>query len=250
MTMGGRLPALILFAIILSGGFGIARMIVVPHDLIGISAIAMALVLVAIYKRVVSSGHPHASRASMPASKSPINLASAASDSFEFFPGRSEGYVGYTEYTAMAVEVNDDLAARKPAEQYALLGFGNGFLKGIRDRLGDREDKRIHFRVIDASLPCKESIGWLNYLQQSGTDNAGPSTENLHSAIQSVSKDIRSKGPIIMGFWNKVHNKLDENLDASSTSLAMLEEWMTIYQAAFVEGQQHAIGAAAINGPI
>lgn len=183
----------------------------------------------------------------VPASKWPIKLATAASDSFEFFPGRPEGYVGYTDYTAMSVDVNDDLAARRPAEQYALLGFGNGFLQSIRDRIVDVGDRRVNFRVINASAPCQESIGWLAYLQRSGTDNAGPSTENLHSVIQSVSKDVGSEGPITMTFWNKVHNKQSESLDTSGTSLAMLDEWMSIYQAAVAEGRKQAIEAVVIT---
>lgn len=248
MHIGARLPALILFAIILFGGFGIVRMIFVRHDPVGISAIIVALVLVAIFERVATSRHPLANRAmGVPASKWPINLATAASDSFEFFPGRPEGYVGYTDYTAMSVDVNDDLAARRPAEQYALLGFGNGFLQSIRDRIVDVGDRRVDFRVINASAPCQESIGWLAYLQRSGTDNAGPSTENLHSVIQSVSKDVGSKGPITMTFWNKVHNKQSESPDTSGTSLAMLDDWMSIYQAAVAEGQQQAIEAVIIT---
>lgn len=223
-------------------------MIFVQHDPIGIMAIILALVLVVIYERVAASGHPFANRImGIPPSKWPINLASAAIDSFEVFPGRPEGYVGYTDYTAMSVDVNNDLAARKPAEQYALLGFGNGFLQGVRDRLADVGEGRIYFRVIDASTPCQESIGWLAYLQRSGTDNAGPSTENLHSVIQSVSKSVGSEGPITMDFWDKVHNKRSENLNASGTSPAMLEEWMSIYQTAFIEAQKHAIGAAVIT---
>ena len=242
--MGARLPALILFSIILFGGFGIARIIFLRHDPIGISAIIVALVLVAIFKRVATSRHPLANRVmAIPQSKWPINLARAARDSFEVFPGRPEGYVGYTDYTAMSVDVNDDLAARKPSEQYALLGFGNGFLQSIRDRLVDVGDRRVQFHVIDASTKCQEMIGWLAYLQRSGTDNAGPSTENLHSVIQSVSKSVGSEGPITMTFWNKVHSKQSESLDTSGTSLAMLDEWVSIYQAAVAEGQKQAIEA-------
>lgn len=252
MNIHARLPALILFAIIFACGFGIVRMTFVRHDPIGPSAIIVALVLVEVYKRLATSRQPYVGRVmGIPQSKWPIDLASAASDSFEVFPGRPEGYVGYTDYTAMSVDVNDDLAARQPTEQYALLGFGNGFLKGIRNRLADGEDHgRIHFRLIDASRKYKESIGWLAYLQRSGTDNAGPSTENLHSVIQSVSADIGSKGPITMKFWDKVHNKQSESLDASGTSPEMLEEWSEIYQAAFVEGQRQALRAVIAAKPI
>ena len=228
------------------------RMIFVRHDPIGLSAIIVSLVLAWVYKRLATSRDPYVSKVmGIPQSKWPIELASAASDSFEVFPGRPEGYVGYTDYTAMSVDINDDLAARQPTEQYALLGFGNGFLKEIRNRLADCEDQgRTHFRVIDAAQKYKESIGWLAYLQRSGTDNAGPSTENLHSVIQSLSKDIGSKGPITMKFWDKVHNKQSESPTVSGTSPEMLEEWTDVYQAAFVEGQRQALRAVIAAKPI
>lgn len=153
-----------------------------PHDLLGVSTIIVALALTAIYKRLAISRRPDV-RSAMgnPQSKWPIQLASVASDSFEIFPGRPEGYVGYTDYTAMSVDVNDDLAARQPAQQYALLGFGSGFLQEVRNRLPEVAGAgRTRFRVLDTSQRYKESIGWLAYLQQSGTDNAPPSTENLY----------------------------------------------------------------------
>lgn len=205
MNIQPRLPAFILFAIILSGGFGIARMTFFRHDFIGMLAIIVALALTAVYKRLATSRRPYV-RCAMgnPRSKWPINLASAASDSFEIFPGRPEGYAGYTDYTAMSVDVNDDLATRQPAQQFALLGFGNGFLQGVPNRLPDVEGScRTHFRVIDASQQYRESIGWLTYLQRSGTDNAAPSTENLHSVIQSVASAVCSKGPITMKFGTR-----------------------------------------------
>lgn len=252
MNTQPRLPALIVFAIILSGGFGIVRMTLFPHDLLGVSTIIVALALTAIYKRLAISRRPDV-RSAMgnPQSKWPIQLASVASDSFEIFPGRPEGYVGYTDYTAMSVDVNDDLAARQPAQQYALLGFGSGFLQEVRNRLPEVAGAgRTRFRVLDTSQRYKESIGWLAYLQQSGTDNAPPSTENLYSVVQSVASAVGSKGPITMKFWDKVHNKQSESLDASGTSPEMLKEWTGIYETAFAEGQQQARGAAAITKPI
>jgi hypothetical protein len=252
MNTRPRLPAVILFAIILSGGFGVARMTFYRHDLIGMSTIIVALALTVVYKRLATSRHPHV-RIAMgnPQSKWPIALASVASDSFEIFPGRPEGYVGYTDYTAMSVDVNDDLATRQPAQQYALLGFGNGFLQGVRSRLPDVEGScRTHFHIIDGSQQYKELIGWLTYLQRSGTDNAGPSTENLHSVIQSVASAVGAKGPITMKFWDKVHKKQSESLDASGTSREMLREWTEIYDTAFVEGQRQARDAAVVTKPI
>lgn len=104
--------------------------------------------------------------------------------------------------------------------------------------------------VIDASQQYRESIGWLTYLQRSGTDNAAPSTENLHSVIQSVASAVCSKGPITMKFWDRVHNKQGESLDASGASPEMLKEWTDIYETAFIEGQRQARDAAVITKPI
>lgn len=252
MNTPARLPALILFAIIIIGGFGIARMTFVRHDPIGLSAIILALVLAWVFKRLATSRSTFVGRAvGISQSKWPIRLATAASDTFEVFPGRPEGYVGYTDYVAMSFDVNDDLAERQPAEQYALLGFGNGFLEGIRNRLDDGDDEgRVRYRVMDASQKCKGALGWLAYLQRSGTDNAGPSTENLHSVIQSVSTAIGSKGPITMEFWDKSHNNKTESLDASGTTPEMLEEWTNAYQTAFVEGHRQALGAVIVAKPI
>lgn len=219
------------------------------HDLLGLSSIIVALALTAVYKRLATSKRPDFRRAmGNPQSKWPIQLASAATDSFEIFLGRPEGYIGYTDYTAMSVDVNDDLAAREPAQQYALLGFGTGFLQEVWNRLPEVEGSgRILFRVFDASQRHTESIGWLAYLQRSGTDNAPPSTENLRSVVRSVASAVVSKGPITMKFWDKVHNKRSESLDASGASPEMLKEWTSIYETAFVEGQQQARGAAVIT---
>lgn len=252
MNIHARLPALILFAIIFAVGFGIVRMIFDRHDPIGLSAIIVSLVLAWVYKRLATSRHSYVSKVmGIPQSKWPIELASAASDSFEVFPGRPKGYAGYTDATAMTVDINDDLAARQPTEQYALLGFGNGFLKEIRGRLSDCEDQGLtHFRVIDVAQEHKEAIGWLAYLQRSGTDNAGPSTENLHSVIQAFSTDMSSKGPITMKFRDKMHNKQSESPTVIGTSPEMLKEWTDIYQAAFVEGQRQALRAVISAKPI
>lgn len=242
MSSHPKLPTLILFAIILFGGFGIARMVLVRHDPIGISAIILALVLVGAFKRLSTSKHPYIGNAmGIPQSKWPIQLKSAACERFEIFPGRPEGYAGYTDHTAMSVDVNDDLATRAPADQYALLGFGNGFLQGIQNRLAEGDGhSRTSFRLANTSQKYRESIGWLAYLQRSGTDNAGPSTENLYSVIQSVSKAALLNGPITMKFWDKTHNKKNESLESSGTSTKMLEEWIIIYEEAFHQGQQQA----------
>ena len=183
-------------------------------------------------------------------SKWPVRLPVNAGDSFRVFPGRPEGYSGYTDYTAMSVDVNDDLAARQPSEQFALLGFGSGFLEGVQSRIADGSfQQKISFRVENTSPKQREFLGWLAYLQISGTDNAGPSTENLSSVVWSVAKDISASGPLTMGFWDKAHNKKSESLAASGTSLDVLEELTGIYQREFREGQQLALNATITAEP-
>ena len=53
-----------------------------------------------------------------------------------------------------------------------------------------------------------------------------------------------------MKFWDKVHNKQGESLDASGASPEMLKEWTDIYETAFIEGQRQARDAAVITKPI
>jgi hypothetical protein len=251
MKLRQRLSELILFAIIFLGGFAIVRMVLFQPDPIGVATIIVTLVLVGFYRRLSTSGSPWAlDDMGTQRSPWPINLASVASDRFEIFPGRPEGYAGYTDYTIMSVYVNDDLAARQPTEQYALLGFGNGFLEGLRSKPARVDDqRRTQFHVVDASQKYKEHLGWLAYLQTSGTDNAGPSTENLHSVVRFVSEDIRSMGPRTMNYWDKVHNKKSESLDSSNTTPDMLKSWTDIYQEAFLEGQRQAQDATIVSVP-
>jgi hypothetical protein len=248
MNLNAKIPAFFLFTIIFAGGFGIVRMIFVDHNLIGLTTIILALVLAWVYMRMAILDRPSVGRImGTQKSKWPIQLAAAASENLDIFPGRPEGYAGYTDYTAMSVDVNDDLSARQPIEQYTLLGFGNGFLTGVRGRLAAGQgDGRISFRVINASQKDKESIGWLSYLQRSGTDNAGPSTENLHSVVEAISADINSKGPITLKFWDKVHNKQSENLDLSGTTSDKLRGWTNVYQTEFLVGQRRALEATIV----
>lgn len=86
MNIQPRLPAVILSAIILSGGFGIVRMALFRHDFLGLSTIIVALALTAVYKRLATSKRPDV-RSAMgnPQSKWPIQLASVASEGFEIF---------------------------------------------------------------------------------------------------------------------------------------------------------------------
>lgn len=249
--MRALLPHLILFAIIISGGFGILRVAFSRHDTVGLLAIVASLVLTSAFARLARSRHPLIRRAMGEAkSKWPVRLPLNACDSFRVFPGRPEGYSSYTDYTAMSVDVNDDLAARQPFEQFALLGFGSGFLEGVQRRIAEGSSaQKVRFRVENASPKQREFLGWLAYLQMSGRDNAGPSTENLGSVVWVVAKEICATGPLTMGFWDKAHNKKNESLEASGTSLDMLEELTGIYQREFREGQQLAINASMTAEP-
>lgn len=177
----------------------------------------------------------------MEAPKWPIQLSAHTSDAFQIYPGKPEGYAGYTDHTAMSVDVNDDLMARPPMEQYALLGSGDGFLQGIESRLAEESQMPCHaFRLPNASTWERQFIGWLSYLQKSGTDNAGPSTENLRSVIRSTATKVCENGPITMGFWDKIHNKRTESVDMSGISLELLNELTDEYRKRFSEGEHAA----------
>lgn len=246
------LPQLMLFAIIISGGFGILRVAFIRHDTVGLLAIVASLVLASAYMRLARSQRPLIKRGPIgeTRTKRSLPLPLNACDSFRFFPGRPQGYSGYTDYTAMNVELNDDLVARQPSEQFALLGFGSGFLEGIHSRLATEGSAQIvSFRAENASSKQREFLGWLAYLQISGTDNAGPSTENLSSVVWAVGKGLRDTGPLKVGFWDKVHNKKSESLEASGTSLDVLEDLTSIFQREFREGEQLALYASIVAEP-
>lgn len=247
--MGPNLSTVFLIAIIGAGGFGIVRVLLARHDPVGMASISIALLVGFVYSRLMISGHPYAARVrgSM-RTKAPVELSSVARDTFPIFPGRPEGYVGYTDYTAMCVEVNDDLIARAPAEQFALLGFGSGFLQGLRDKFGDELDRhRSAIRMAAASDRQREAIGWLAHLQEKGVDNAGPSTENLHGVIRTVANSVLVEGPITMRFWDKVNSKTKESLTLSRTSSEDLRAWAKVHQEMFLEGRRTVLESASLE---
>ena len=240
MSVRPILPNLLIFAIIILCGFGIVRVALIRHDPVGLLSIIAAFALVEVFRRLMLARSPKI-RQFVEAPKWPIQLSAHASDAFQIYPGKPEGYAGYTDYTAMSVDVNDDLMARPPMEQYALLGSGDGFLQGIESRLAEGTQMPCHaFRLPNASSWERQFIGWLSYLQKSGTDNAGPSTENLRSVIQSTATKVCENGPITMGFWDKIHNKKTESVDMSGTSLEVLSELTEEYRQRFSEGEHAA----------
>lgn len=247
-----KLQTVLLYVVIFSGGFGIVRMVFVPHDPTGTLAIALSLVLTWAYIRRAKSIHFNARRNIFASErKRPVSLASKARESFEVFLGRPAGYAGYTDYNAMSCGINDDLSGRQPEQQYALLGFGSGFLEAILSRLANgTSDCRVHLHVTYSSQTSKESIGWLVHHQRFGTDNADQSTENLQTVIRAISQEVLANGPITMNFWDKVHNKLSENLDSSGTSLEILGEWTKVYEAFHQVGQRLGEGAIVDAEPV
>lgn len=232
-------------AVLVVSAFGFARVLHMRFGPAGLAVLAgaIALLLVWRWRTVALSGYPRLRRfGGGKASKWPVPLARHAADGFAFHPGHPEGYAGYTDRTAMNVDVNDDLAAREPDDQFAMLGFACGFLDGIEEKVAGaaRPSGRIVFRFPAAERHDRELLGWLGYLQLSGTDNAGPSTANLHSVIRATSAQVCADGPLMMNFWFKVHEGKQESLQHSRTTPAMLDAWRAIHQAAREAGQQLA----------
>lgn len=247
MSIRPILPNLLICAIIILGGFGILRMAFIRHDPVGLLSILASLVLFEVFRRLMLTRRPKI-RKFVEAPKWPIRLSAHASDAFRIYPGKPEGYAGYTDYTAMSVDVNDDLMARSPMEQYALLGSGDGFLQGIESRLAEGAQMPCNaFRVPNASVWERQFVGWLSYLQKSGTDNASPSTENLRSVIRSIGAKVCENGPVTMGFRDKVHNKKSESIDVSGTSSEVLNELINEYRKKFDEGEHAAMMALPLS---
>jgi hypothetical protein len=247
MSIRPILPNLLILAIIILGGFGILRMALIGHDSVGLLSIIASLVLFEVFRRLMLARNPKI-RMFTEAPKWPIRLSAHASDAFQIYPGKPEGYAGYTDYTAMSVDVNDDLMARPPMEQYALLGSGSGFLHGVDKRLAEGGQMPCNaFRLPNASTWERQFIGWLSYLQKSGTDNAGPSTENLRSVVRSTAAKVCENGPITMGFWDKVHNKKTESVDVSGTTPELLNELTDEYRKRFSEGEYAARMAVSLS---
>jgi hypothetical protein len=85
-------------------------------------------------------------------------------------------------------------------------------------------------------------------MQAIGTDNAPPSTENLHRVIAKVSRELVSDGPITMRFWDKVRSKELETPDRSGTSSASLNSLCETLEKMRLRGTQLAVEAALIPG--
>lgn len=177
----------------------------------------------------------------------PRPLSALNSCEFTYCPGIPEGYVGYTDYTAMNVVLNDDLVGRIADEQFMLIGFGVGFSAAILERVA-REglSNRSTFRLKAASESDMHCVGWLSFMQKKGTDNAPPSTENLQRVIAKVSKDLAASGPTTMKFWHKFHSREVETLERSETSPDRLNLFLAQLEQAKLRGARLAVEATLL----
>lgn len=181
------------------------------------------------------------------ARQGPRPLSALISCEFNYFPGIPQGYVGYTDYTAMNVVLNDDLIGRIADEQFMLIGFGEGFSATLLERVA-REGlaNRCTFRLNAASESDMHCVGWLSFMQTKGTDNAPPSTGNLQRVIAKVSKDLAASGPATMKFWHKVHSREVETPKGSETSPDKLNLLLAQLEQAKLRGARLAVAATLL----
>ncbi len=233
------MPSLFLYLIVGFGGFGIFRVIIRPHDSVGLIAILASFVCLTIFRRA-SRKAPARSSHNAPFKK-PISLKRVASNTFTFFPGVASGYAGYTDYNAMRARLNDDLMLRPPKDQFALLGFGIGFLSALGARITAEE--MLDVQCDGASESEAQLLGWLAYIQDVGTDNADPSTRNLRDAIQSFATQVNEKGPVTMDYWRKVHDGLDESLDTSGIANGLMDELRSTFSIEYKNAERFIMNA-------
>lgn len=129
--------SLFIYLIIGFGGFGIFRVIILPHDSLGLISIISSFVCLGIFLRTAEKYSIISSHAEPP--KRAISLKAVAANTFTFFPGMAAGYAGYSDYNMMRARLNDDLLLRAPKEQFVLLGFGIGFLSILKSRITAEE---------------------------------------------------------------------------------------------------------------
>ena len=240
-----KLSRLTLYAAIVIVGFGIERILSGPKVPARLQWIVVSFALFATLRATVPSSRPVRYISYIAAKgQKPVSLRGEATSTFDFFPGAPTGYAGHTDFTAMRVTINDDLATRSAREQFALLGFGNGFVSEILRRVDEeRLEERRQFSIEINELGTRQRVGWLAHLQRAGIDNGGPSTKMLHVGLSSVCREVMEQGPITLLFWDKVHNNRIESLDRSRTTPAMLRNYAKLYEAAFAEGRDWAAGA-------
>lgn len=108
----------------------------------------------------------------------------------------------------MRCDLNDWLLEEPDERQYWLVGFGVGFTEAVmtlcRGYCNDQASCTV--KISGASGDIRASIDWLGRLQVSGTDNAGPSTGNLHDALQAAYQHMSTAGPVKSKYWNEGRN--------------------------------------------
>ena len=119
---------------------------------------------------------------------------------FTYYPGKPQGYAGFTDYAAMSCELNDSLIPAPPTDQFRSVGFGLGFVEAVLERAHDKEE--AIFYAASASSEDAEDIGWLSLMQDKGTDNADRSTANLASALRGLAVKMREGGPVSIKYWD------------------------------------------------
>lgn len=140
--------------------------------------------------------------------------------SFRYYPGKPQGYAGYTDHVAMNCELNDSLIGMPPADQFRLAGFGIGFVEELLKRTQGKGEAIFH--VETASGEEAQYIGWLSRMQEKGTDNAAPSTANLASALRSLTSHMRDNGAITVKYWDASPSGDDGVRDRDSAEIALL----------------------------
>jgi hypothetical protein len=123
---------------------------------------------------------------------------------FTYYPGAPRGYAGYTDHHAIRCDLNDWLLKETIDNQLWLAGFGAGFVTAAMRYCEEygRIELMTELRVKTSEKKITESIDWTQRLQLSGVDNAGPSTENLLSALDSMCVDLKSQGPVRREYWS------------------------------------------------
>lgn len=140
---------------------------------------------------------------------------------FTVFPGVPAGYAGFTDHHAMRSELHGVLSALTVHAQCALVAFGAAFVGALLERR-DVEPRTLHADGCDETTA--QWIQALECLQHAGTDNAAPSTANLHGALLESCRHLREEGPIRGDYWASEKPRSAEASD--DPDAAMRAQWL------------------------
>jgi hypothetical protein len=179
-----------------------------------------------------------------------VDPKTAASKPVDFYycPNEPKGYAEFTDYHAMMQAITDSIVSRDTDWQFEVLGFAKGFLSKVLARTGDLDNARHVFRVFDATQEDEEAIGWMALMQTEGTDNASPSTTNLHSAVQRVASEISTTGPCRIKYWDNAPENQSKDIAEAGISSERLLELRSLMQNAERRGE--LLGASAQIMPL